>query len=67
MNNYTNFSDQPHVVKIFLKSNNKLFFEKRCKTESDAVKYLYEARNFKKNKNKFSFRIEGPNLILYEN
>jgi len=33
-------------------------------TETEAINYLYEARNFKNNKSKFSFVISGPNMYL---
>ena len=66
MNLYTDFSNDPHIVEILHKHNNKVFCTKKCKTQSDAIRYLYEARDFQNNKNIFSFRITGPNLFLYE-
>ena len=38
--------------------------KKKFPTESDAIAYLYEARDFKNNKEKFQFTIIGPNMFL---
>ena len=64
MNQYINFSDQPHLVTITNKNTNCVFLKKQFPNEKEAISYLYEARDFKNNKKKFTFTITGPNLYL---
>lgn len=64
MNNYINFSDQPHLLTITNKKTNQVFLKKKFPNEKDALSYLYEARDFGNNKNKFLFTITGPNMYL---
>ncbi len=64
MNLYMNYTNQPHTLTIINKKTKHIFLKKKFPTESDAIAYLYEARNFKNNKEKFQFTIIGPNMFL---
>lgn len=64
MNSYMNYSNQPHTLTITHRKTNTVFLKKVFPTETEAINYLYEARNFKNNKSKFSFVISGPNMYL---
>ena len=64
MNSYINYSNEPHTLTIYDKKTNYIFLKKEFPTESDAIAYLYEARNFKNNHKKFQFTITGPNIFL---
>jgi len=64
MNSYMNYSNQPHTVTITHKKTNSIIIKKVLPTETEAINYLYEARNFQNNKDKFSFVISGPNMYL---
>jgi len=66
MSDYTNLSNQPHFVKIICRTSKKVFLEKKCNTENEAINYLEESKNFKDNKIRFTYCITGPNLYLYE-
>lgn len=66
MNIHYNFSQQPHHIKIICRTTKKVFLEKKCNTENEAITYLEESKNFKNNKKKFIYCITGPNLFLYE-
>lgn len=66
MNNYTNFSDQPHMLTIRVRETNELVLTKKFETERLAFSYMNEARNSFDNKNNFSFRITGPNTYYYQ-
>lgn len=65
MNNYTNFSNQPHLLTITNKKTNQVFLKKKFPNEKDALNYLNEARDFKNNKKHFTFTISGPNMLYY--
>ena len=66
MSNYTNFSDQPHTLTIRVRKTKELVLTKKFETESLAVSYMNEAREFSDNKKNFSFLITGPNIYYYQ-
>ena len=59
MNTYTNFAHLPHTLTIIDRSSGQVILKKKFDSENDAVLYLEEAREFKKNKKLFSFTIIG--------
>ena len=66
MNNYTNFSDQPHTLTIRVHETKELVLTKKFESEGDALSYMNEAREFSDNKKNFSFLITGPNTYYYQ-
>jgi len=66
MDNYTNLADQPHTLTIKTKDTKSLVLKKTFATESDALAYMYEARQYKNNVRDFSFLITGPNTYYYQ-
>ena len=62
MDNYMNFADQPHTLTITHRKTNQLILKKKFDTESLAVAYLNEAREYQNNKQTFQFVILGPNM-----
>ena len=63
---YTNFSDDPHTLMIRVRKTKELVLTKKFETESLAVSYMNEAREFSDNKKNFSFLITGPNTYYYQ-
>lgn len=62
MSNYMNYANQPHTVKIRCLKTRTIFKQDKFPTESKALAYLNEVREYKNNKNKFQFIITGPNM-----
>ena len=63
MESYTNFSHLPHLLTITDRLNKNIVLKKKFHNESEAIRYLNEAREFQNNKNKFNFVISGPNMF----
>ena len=66
MDNYMNFTDQPHTLTIKTKDTKSLILKKTFPTEGEAFSYMYEAREYKNNARNFSFLITGPNTYYYQ-
>jgi hypothetical protein len=65
LNSYTNYAHLPHSLIISERKTNNIILKKTFESESKAFEYLHEAREFKNNKNRFSFKIVGPNCLYY--
>ena len=65
MNNYINFSHEPHTLYVRSRKTDVLVFKKVFKNESSALRHLEFIREYKNNSKELTFNITGPNMYYF--